>query len=271
MRPVLLDMDGFASFRDQATVDFTDADYFALVGPTGSGKSTVIDAMTFALYGSVAALGQDKRDGHVRAGPDRGPRHGAAGVRRRTAALRRRPRAAAGQGRRIAQQNARLERLVDPPPPATRIDEPTESMAADRGRDRRRSRSCSGWPSSTSASASCCRRASSPSSCSASAVRAAGDPAQAARRRALRRHRQAGGTPRQRRRARLDALSGELTGMPTPPTRPRPPPVSGRSSWPRCWPRSPATPRTSPGCRRSVRVRRPRPPERTKSSPGSTR
>src|SRR6478735_7459681 len=53
MRPVLLDMDGFASFRDQATVDFADADYFALVGPTGSGKSTVIDAMIFALYGSV--------------------------------------------------------------------------------------------------------------------------------------------------------------------------------------------------------------------------
>src|SRR6201747_2610889 len=53
MRPVLLNMNGFASFRDQATVDFTDADYFALVGPTGAGKSTVIDAMTFALYGSV--------------------------------------------------------------------------------------------------------------------------------------------------------------------------------------------------------------------------
>ena len=60
MRPVLLDMDGFASFRDQATVDFADSDYFALVGPTGSGKSTVIDAMTFALYGSVPRW-QDRR------------------------------------------------------------------------------------------------------------------------------------------------------------------------------------------------------------------
>ena len=60
MRPVLLDMDGYASFRDQATVDFTDSDYFALVGPTGSGKSTVIDAMTFALYGSVPRW-QDRR------------------------------------------------------------------------------------------------------------------------------------------------------------------------------------------------------------------
>ncbi len=53
MRPVLLEMHGFAAFREPTTVDFRDAEYFALVGPTGSGKSTVIDAMTFALYGSV--------------------------------------------------------------------------------------------------------------------------------------------------------------------------------------------------------------------------
>jgi DNA repair protein SbcC/Rad50 len=53
MRPVLLEMAGFASFREPTVVDFRDTEYFALVGPTGSGKSTVIDAMTFALYGSV--------------------------------------------------------------------------------------------------------------------------------------------------------------------------------------------------------------------------
>lgn len=58
MRPVRLDMTGFASFREPTVVDFTDADYFALVGPTGSGKSTVIDAMTFALYGSAPRWGK---------------------------------------------------------------------------------------------------------------------------------------------------------------------------------------------------------------------
>src|SRR5579862_3434623 len=58
MRPVLLEMHGFASFREQTRVDFTDAEFFALVGPTGSGKSTVIDAMTFALYGSVPRWGR---------------------------------------------------------------------------------------------------------------------------------------------------------------------------------------------------------------------
>jgi DNA repair protein SbcC/Rad50 len=58
MRPVILQLEGFASFRAATQVDFTDADFFALVGPTGSGKSTVIDAMTFALYGSVPRWGR---------------------------------------------------------------------------------------------------------------------------------------------------------------------------------------------------------------------
>jgi exonuclease SbcC len=58
VRPIQLDLHGFASFREEARVDFTDADFFALVGPTGSGKSTVIDAMTFALYGSVPRWGR---------------------------------------------------------------------------------------------------------------------------------------------------------------------------------------------------------------------
>ena len=58
MRPIVLDMNGFASFREPTRVDFTDADFFALVGPTGAGKSTVIDAMTFALYGSVPRWGR---------------------------------------------------------------------------------------------------------------------------------------------------------------------------------------------------------------------
>ncbi len=58
MRPVRLDINGFASFRDRAVIDFTDADFFALVGPTGSGKSTVLDAITFALYGTAPRWGR---------------------------------------------------------------------------------------------------------------------------------------------------------------------------------------------------------------------
>ncbi|MGC4854775.1 AAA family ATPase [Micromonospora sp. DT4] len=57
MRPMRLDMAGFTVFRDSTTVDFTDADFFALIGPTGSGKSTVLDAICFALYGTVPRWG----------------------------------------------------------------------------------------------------------------------------------------------------------------------------------------------------------------------
>lgn len=60
MRPLRLDLAGFAVFRDETTIDFTDADFFALVGPTGSGKSTVLDAICFALYGTVPRWGDRK-------------------------------------------------------------------------------------------------------------------------------------------------------------------------------------------------------------------
>ncbi|MDQ3751902.1 MAG: SMC family ATPase [Actinomycetota bacterium] len=53
MRPLRLELQGFGAFRDPQVVDFEGVDYFALVGATGSGKSTIIDAICFALYGSV--------------------------------------------------------------------------------------------------------------------------------------------------------------------------------------------------------------------------
>ncbi|HLL67659.1 MAG TPA: SMC family ATPase [Micromonosporaceae bacterium] len=60
MRPLRLDLAGFTVFRDETTIDFTDADFFAFVGPTGSGKSTILDAICFALYGTVPRWG-DRR------------------------------------------------------------------------------------------------------------------------------------------------------------------------------------------------------------------
>ncbi len=53
MRPLRLELSGFGSFRAPTVIDFEGADYFVLVGATGSGKSTIIDGICFALYGSV--------------------------------------------------------------------------------------------------------------------------------------------------------------------------------------------------------------------------
>ncbi|MDQ4095422.1 MAG: SMC family ATPase, partial [Actinomycetota bacterium] len=53
MRPLGLKLKGFTSFRDEQEIEFRDLDLFALWGPTGSGKSSILDAITYALYGKV--------------------------------------------------------------------------------------------------------------------------------------------------------------------------------------------------------------------------
>ena len=56
MRPKLLEIEGLQSFCDVQRIDFEllgEAGLFGIFGPTGSGKSTVLDAVTFALYGKV--------------------------------------------------------------------------------------------------------------------------------------------------------------------------------------------------------------------------
>lgn len=59
MRPQRLVVEGFGALRDRVDIDFTDVDFFALVGPTGAGKSTVIDAISFALYGAIPRYGEN--------------------------------------------------------------------------------------------------------------------------------------------------------------------------------------------------------------------
>lgn len=58
MRPLRLMFEGFGSYRDQTDVSLHDVDFFVLTGPTGAGKSTVIDALCFALYGTVPRWGK---------------------------------------------------------------------------------------------------------------------------------------------------------------------------------------------------------------------
>jgi exonuclease SbcC len=65
MRPVSLHIEGFGVFREPIEISFESVDYFALVGPTGSGKSTVIDALCFALYGSVPRYGDERLVGRA--------------------------------------------------------------------------------------------------------------------------------------------------------------------------------------------------------------
>ncbi len=57
MRPVYLEFCGINSFSEPAKIDFRDLlEYgiFGVFGDTGSGKSTILDCIGFALYGDVA-------------------------------------------------------------------------------------------------------------------------------------------------------------------------------------------------------------------------
>ena len=58
MRPLALHLEGFGAFADRTDLDFADVELFALTGPTGSGKTTVLDGICFALYGSVPRYGR---------------------------------------------------------------------------------------------------------------------------------------------------------------------------------------------------------------------
>ena len=57
MKPIKLKIKGLNSFQEEQVIDFlrlTDRGLFGIFGPTGSGKSTVLDGITLALYGNLA-------------------------------------------------------------------------------------------------------------------------------------------------------------------------------------------------------------------------
>ena len=56
MRPLQLKLKGINSYREEQVIDFetlTSQGLFGIFGPTGSGKSTILDAMTLALYAKL--------------------------------------------------------------------------------------------------------------------------------------------------------------------------------------------------------------------------
>src|SRR5690625_5759872 len=63
MKLIRLKMTAFGPYKDTETIDFTklgDRRLFVISGATGAGKTTIFDAITFALYGS--ASGSDREN-----------------------------------------------------------------------------------------------------------------------------------------------------------------------------------------------------------------
>ena len=61
MKPLRLELRGFTAFRDTAVVDFEGRRLFVITGATGAGKSSLLDAMIWALYGQVPRVGTATR------------------------------------------------------------------------------------------------------------------------------------------------------------------------------------------------------------------
>lgn len=53
MRPLHLTLTGFRSHHKAADFDFSGRSLMAIVGPTGAGKSSILDGIAFALYGKT--------------------------------------------------------------------------------------------------------------------------------------------------------------------------------------------------------------------------
>jgi exonuclease SbcC len=53
VKPLKLSVKGFKPFKDEQIIDFQNLDFFVIRGPTGSGKSSLLDAILFALYGET--------------------------------------------------------------------------------------------------------------------------------------------------------------------------------------------------------------------------
>jgi len=62
MRPLRLTLEAFGPFAGREVIDFRqaiDAGLFGIYGATGSGKSTIFNAITFALFGEVSGSGAE--------------------------------------------------------------------------------------------------------------------------------------------------------------------------------------------------------------------
>jgi len=76
MRPIRLEMQAFGPYPGLEVVDFRslgDRRFFLIHGPTGSGKTTVLDGICYALYGKSSGAERDVREMRSHHSPDNLP------------------------------------------------------------------------------------------------------------------------------------------------------------------------------------------------------
>lgn len=62
MRPLQLTIEGLRSFRRPVEIDFEGRTQIAIIGDTGAGKSSILEAITYALYGQATFSGKANQE-----------------------------------------------------------------------------------------------------------------------------------------------------------------------------------------------------------------
>ncbi|MCX8164684.1 MAG: AAA family ATPase [Aquificaceae bacterium] len=65
MRPVRLELENFGVYRGKHILDLSPLSFFVIRGRTGAGKSTLMDAICYALYGKAPRYGEQKVHKHL--------------------------------------------------------------------------------------------------------------------------------------------------------------------------------------------------------------
>ena len=59
MIPIKLELTNFLSYRQTATLDFTGLQLATISGANGAGKSSILDGVTWALFGQARVKSDD--------------------------------------------------------------------------------------------------------------------------------------------------------------------------------------------------------------------
>ncbi|MDK6233293.1 SMC family ATPase [Aerococcus sp. UMB10185] len=65
MKPIILEMQAFGPYRERMQIDFRDlgqTQLFLITGPTGAGKTTIFDAIVYALYGKTSGSSRQEAE-----------------------------------------------------------------------------------------------------------------------------------------------------------------------------------------------------------------
>src|SRR5258707_15073190 len=62
MRPLTLTFEGVRSFRSPGEISFRGRDHLAIIGDTGAGKASILEAMTYALFGRTTFTGHANQE-----------------------------------------------------------------------------------------------------------------------------------------------------------------------------------------------------------------